>query len=613
MTKPSYSLFDRNTQAIIFGLQVKAIQRMLDFDACCNRETPSVACIVNEGKSGMHTVFFGKEEIRIPIYPTIEKACEACNTADVFINFASFRSAYRTTKEALAKDSLKTIVVIAEGIPERRSRELRQIALKSKKVIIGPSTVGGIAPGAFKVGNTGGTLENIMESKLYRPGHVAFISKSGGMSNEAYNIISRNTDGLKEGIAIGGDAFPGSTLFEHVERYEADPDIKMIVVLGEVGGRDEYSIVEALEAGKIKKPLVAWVTGTCARVLPSSVQFGHAGAKADGKDETADVKNKALADAGAIVPESFDDFDSAIKATFDKLVADEVISPAAVVKPVHVPTDFEALKAKGDVRRKSGFVSTIADDRGEELTYAGMPISNVIDSGMGIGGVIGLLWFKRRLPEYANKFIETVLMLTADHGPCVSGAHNTIVCARAGKDLMSSVASGMLTIGPRFGGAVSGAASMFKEALDNGLTAEGFVKDMKTKGINIQGIGHRVKSLRNPDKRVELLKDFTKANFPNTRYLDFALQVEQVTTRKKDSLILNVDGCIGVLFLDLMEGAGFSATEIKDVVSAGGLNGLFLVGRTIGMVGHYFDQNRLKEGLYRHPWDDVLYDMPDEI
>ena len=65
---------------------------------------------------------------------------------------------------------------------------------------------------------------------------------------------------------------------------------------------------------------------------------------------------------------------------------------------------------------------------------------------MGIGGVISLLWFQRALPKYVCKFFEMSLMVTADHGPAVSGAHNTIVCARAGKDLVSSLVSGLLTI-----------------------------------------------------------------------------------------------------------------------------------------------------------------------
>ena len=79
-----------------------------------------------------------------------------------------------------------------------------------------------------------------------------------------------------------------------------------------------------------------------------------------------------------------------------------------------------------------------------------------------MGGVLALLWFRRRLPAYATRFIEMVLMITADHGPAVSGAHNTIVTARAGKDLISALVSGLLTIGPRFGGALDDAAAQVR-------------------------------------------------------------------------------------------------------------------------------------------------------
>ncbi len=71
---------------------------------------------------------------------------------------------------------------------------------------------------------------------------------------------------------------------------------------------------------------------------------------------------------------------------------------------------------------------------------------------------MSLLWFKRKLPKYATKFVEMCIMLCADHGPCVSGAHNAIVTSRAGKDIVSCLVSGLLTIGPRFGGAIDDAA-----------------------------------------------------------------------------------------------------------------------------------------------------------
>lgn len=610
MSRPDYLLFDRNTTALIYGMQTKAVQRMLDFDYCCRRDIPSVAALVDPGKSGSQKVFWGKEEIFIPVYPDIKTAISKHPDIDVMINFASFRSSYETTLEALEEQQLRTIVVIAEGIPERLARHLRAVAVEKKKVVIGPATVGGIAAGAFKVANTGGTIESIINSKLHRPGSVGFVSKSGGMSNEAYNIIALNTDGLYEGIAIGGDAFAGSTLLEHLLRYQANPAIKMLVCLGEVGGEEEWSIVEAVKNKVITKPLVMWVTGTSIKHMPKGIQFGHAGAKADATRETAEAKNEALKGVGVIVPESFDDYDKAIKETFEKLVKEGVIKPAAEVEPPVIPMDYAEAVARNMVRKPTNFTCTISDDSKDELIYAGHKISKVIGENYSVGETIGLLWFKERLPKWAAEFMEIVIKLCADHGPAVSGAHNTIVTARAGKDLMSAVASGILTIGPRFGGAVAGAALMFKDARDRELTPDGFIADLKKKNTKIQGIGHRIKSLKNPDQRVVLLQQYAAKNFPATKLLDYALEVEKLTTAKKDTLILNVDGCIGVLSVDMMYGLGWSEERIKSVVDSGGLNGLFLLGRTIGMIGHYMDQSRQKAALYRHPWDDILYDLP---
>ena len=600
-------LFNCNTQSFIYNNQVNATQRMLDFDYASGRKTPSVAAIINPtGADSFSKFFFGKREILIPIYKTIEKAAKVHPKVDVMINFASFRSAAPSTEEALAIPQIRTIVIIAEGVPERRMKLVTAKAKALGKVIIGPATVGGIKAGCFKIGNAGGTIENIIDSKLHRPGSVGFVSKSGGLSNEAYNIIARNTDGLYEGIAIGGDTYPGSTLLDHLLRFEKIPEVKMLVCLGEVGGSAEYEIAEAIKSKKITKPLVIWVTGTCSKAFKTEVQFGHAGAKAGCEVETADAKNAALRAAGAIVPNSYDDYDQKIKETYEGLVKNGIIKPKPEPPVPKIPMDYAKALKEGLIRKPSNFICTISDDRGEELLYGKMPISEVFKQDIGIGGVLSILWFKRQFPSYATKFIEMAIMVTADHGPAVSGAHNAIVAARAGKDLISSVASGMLTIGPRFGGAIDGAAQMFSDAYDRGLSPTQFVEDMKKKGENIQGIGHLIKSVNNPDKRVTIMKEYAKKHFKTTPLLNYALEVEKVTTAKKDNLILNVDGCIGICFVDMLRNE-MPKTEADEYFKMGALNGLFVVGRTIGMTAHFLDQKRLKQGLYRHPWDDITY------
>ncbi|CAL9064771.1 unnamed protein product [Musa banksii] len=708
-------LFSQKTQALFYNYKQLPIQRMLDFDFLCGVETPSVAGIVNPGSEGFQKLFFGQEEIAIPvhsrfrlfchflkkcmdifnyfcfIYYSIETACTTHPTADVFINFASFRSAAASSMAALNQPTIRVVAIIAEGVPESDTKELIAYARANNKVVIGPATVGGIQAGAFRIGDTAGTLDNIIKCKLYRPGlkFVFDLSPSGwpskgqydplllvghqtcryqlvltdlrssllhpylhatvslywvncdylgGMSNELYNTIARVTDGIYEGIAIGGDVFPGSTLSDHVLRFNNIPQVKMMVVLGELGGRDEYSLVDALKEGKVQKPVIAWVSGTCARLFKSEVQFGHAGAKSGGELESAQAKNQALREAGAVVPSSYEAFENAIKETFEKLVEGGKIPPVSEVKPPQIPVDLKTAIKSGKVRAPTHIISTISDDRGEEPCYAGVPMSTIIERGYGVGDVISLLWFKRSLPRYCTQFIEICIMLCADHGPCVSGAHNTIVTARAGKDLVSSLVSGilchkiimntgLLTIGPRFGGAIDDAARYFKDAYDKGLAPYEFVESMKKKGIRVPGIGHStmictgptssqygfllvkmIKSRDNRDKRVQLLQQYAHTHFPSVKYMEYAVKVETYTLSKANNLVLNVDGAIGSLFLDLLAGSGmFSKQEIDEIVEIGYLNGLFVLARSVGLIGHTFDQKRLKQPLYRHPWEDVLY------
>ncbi|KAI7836807.1 hypothetical protein COHA_009351 [Chlorella ohadii] len=602
-------LFSRDTQAIFYNWKQLPVQRMLDFDFLCGRKTPSVAVIVQPGSGGgFQKLFFGQEEIAIPQVGTIEEACDLFPKADVLINFASYRSAFESSMEALRQPTIRVVAVIAEGVPERDTKQLIAYARDANKVVIGPATVGGVQAGAFKIGDAAGTLDNIVACKLYRPGSVGFVSKSGGMSNELYNVIARAADGIFEGIAIGGDAFPGSTLSDHCLRYQHIPQVKMIVVLGEIGGRDEYSLVEALKAGRITKPVVAWVSGTCAKLFKSEVQFGHAGAKSGGDDESAQAKNAALAAAGAVVPDSFESLEGTIRKVYQQLVDEGVITPASEFKPPEVPLDLDYAKKAGKVRAPTHIVSTICDDRGEEPTYCGVSMSELMEADANVGDAIGLLWFKRRLPRYATKFIEMCVVLCADHGPCVSGAHNTIVTARAGKDLISCLVSGLLTIGPRFGGAIDDAARYFKQACDQNQDPDEFVEMMKRRGIRVPGIGHRIKSKDNRDKRVELLQRYARKHFPSTRYLDYAIGVEGYTLQKAANLVLNVDGCIGALFLDLLSSVGmFTPAEVQDVVDVGYLNGLFVLARSIGLIGHALDQKRLQQPLFRYPWEEVLY------
>ena len=570
---------------------------MLDFDFLSGR-SPSVLGIIDPSasKKWYTKLFFGKDEILISFYPTIAHLPED-KRVDTFINFASFRSASEVTWEALESGRFENIVIIAEGIPEREMREIIHANdTLYKKRIIGPATAGALAAWAIRLGNNGWSIENIIESRLYKKGSIGFVSRSGGMSNEMYRVISKRTDGLHTGIALGGDRFVCSTFRDIVLEYETNPEIRMIVLLGEVWSRDEIEVAELLKAGKIRKPLVAHVIGSLAEKLTTEVQFGHAGAKANATEETATYKNTILKDSWAFVAESFLDFGNLIEEIFvqhfgkPEIVENrEVLQKADIIKK----------------RKATHFTSTISDERGEDVLYNKKPLTEYIHA-WSLANVIGNLWLKRDLPPFALDFLNTILILMADHGPAVSGATNTIITARAGKDILSSLIAGLLTIGPRFGGAIDGAARYFYEAVQNGDAPEVFIARMKKSGIPIPGIGHKVKSKFNPDSRCEILREKAQ-KIPQKKYLEYALSVEALTLEKKPNLILNVDGHIAVIFLDIFESIGMSSEDILLYIDSGIFNAFFILARSIGFIGHALDQKRLGEPLYRTPWDMVGY------
>jgi len=219
-------LFTKATRSIVWGMQTRAVQGMMDFDFVCRRAEPSVAALIYPFTGDHKQKFYwGHKEILIPVYKSMEDAFRKHPDADVLVNFASLRSAYDSTMDALNFPQVRTIAIIAEGIPENMTRKVIKKAHEKGVSIIGPATIGGIKPGCFKIGNTGGMMDNILYSKLYRPGSVAYVSRSGGMSNELNNIVSKASDGVYEGVAIGGDRYPGTTFMDFILRYQEDPQV----------------------------------------------------------------------------------------------------------------------------------------------------------------------------------------------------------------------------------------------------------------------------------------------------------------------------------------------------------------------------------------------------
>ena len=156
-TRPSYRPFDASTRSFVYGLQPRAIQGMLDFDYSCGRQTPSVAAMIYPfGGHHIQKFYWGTKETLLPVYTGFKEAVAKHADVDVVVNFASSRSVYSSTLECLEFTQIKAIALIAEGVPERHAREILWKAKEKNVLIIGPATVGGIKPGCFRIGNSGG-------------------------------------------------------------------------------------------------------------------------------------------------------------------------------------------------------------------------------------------------------------------------------------------------------------------------------------------------------------------------------------------------------------------------------------------------------------------------
>ena len=585
-------LATKDTHVVIQGgvAGVNAARRMAEFRYMIKQPLNVSAFVYPPDAGKTHEVVCGNQLIVIPIYKSIAEATKNHQDINTSLVYVGADRAYASAKEALDDSHIQTVSMITEGLPEKDSKLLGKHARSLKKTFNGPSSIGVMSAGECRLGVIGGAFDNLIACKLYRPGSFGVVTKSGGLSNEIIWICSQFADGITTAIGIGGDSYPGTDYVSYLEMFENDPQTKAVVIVGEMGGDLEERAAEWYGAKKRRVKLLAVVSGFCQENLPKGMKFGHAGAKEGLKGEgSARTKSEVLKKSGANVPDTFGALGPAIKATYEELLKSGEIKPIPELteaeKPA-LPRSVEQGMKDGDILVAPLIKSTISDDRGDEPYYQGYPASELINKGYDITHVIGLLWDGRLVSKQEAEIMRRILILSADHGPCVSGALTTIIAACAGIGLSQAVAAGLIMIGPRFGGAVTDAGRYFKYAIDNKMAVDEFLAHMKKNVGPVPGIGHRVKSLRNPDKRVKELVGYVKSlNIP-TPHLDFALEVEKITAAKKDNLILNVDGTMAAVLVDL-----------KFPVDS--LNGFFILARTIGLIGHWTDQKRQGSRLIR--------------
>jgi ATP citrate (pro-S)-lyase len=578
-------------QVVVVGSHRGIIQSMLDFDYLAGKSGPSVVAIIAAGRQ-TERYFFGQEEILIPVYPTAAAVPEVIKSHVMLgVNVSSGRRVKASTQELIdCLPNLGGVVVFAERLPEQHALELRKYAQARKVWVAGGASVGIVVPVALKLGAIGGVdARQLTEANLFTAGKVAVISSSGGMVNEIIHAVSRTGYGLSFAVAVGGERYPMLTPEDALMAAERDPDTKAIAYFGELGAKDEYKIAELIKAKTLTKPIVAYIAGGVADLFETPPQFGHAKAMAQTDDETAQAKIAALRAAGVTVGDSFAAFVHALNG-----LGLEEASYKAV--------DAQVLSG----RTSRLFASSVSYDVDSEVRIVGTELLDLA-SNNSFAAIVGSMFLGKKIAsKELEECIDFVLRLLVDHGPYVSGAVNTIVSARAGRDLVSSLSSGLLTIGPRFGGAINEAAATWLQGVTNNIPPAQLVESFAARKRYISGIGHRKYRVDFPDPRVQKLLEF-KRTLSEATFVTYAQNIEQITAQKKGNLILNIDGMIAALLLDMLrEKEGYDLPALQRLVDQEFFNGLFVLSRSVGFMAHYFDQRRLDEGLFRLSDDQVL-------
>ena len=274
-------LVDENTRLIIQGITGREgtfhCEQMLQYGT-------KVVAGVTPGKGGENV--FG-----VPVFNTVREAMEATD-ANASVIFVPALHTAAGVYEALDA-GIKTVMTIAEHVPVHDMMRVYHIARKKGARVIGPNSFGVISPGKSKAG--------FMAHRIFLPGHVGLMSRSATNCYETVFMMTNAGIGQSTCVGVGGDMIPGSTFTDLLPLFEADPETKAIVMIGEIGGNEEELAAEYIK-NHVTKPVVALIAGKNA---PKGKSMGHAGAivAADGTG-SAENKEKALRAAGVHIAET---------------------------------------------------------------------------------------------------------------------------------------------------------------------------------------------------------------------------------------------------------------------------------------------------------------------
>jgi len=241
----------------------------------------------------------GQVHLNKPVYDTVENAKKDTG-ANVSIIFVPAPYAADAIMEA-ADAGIELVVAITEGIPVQDMVKVNTYLKNKQTRLIGPNCPGIITPGECKLG--------IMPGFIHKPGHVGIVSRSGTLSYEAVDQVTKSGYGQSTMIGIGGDPVIGTSMLDAIQMFGNDTDTHAIVMIGEIGGSMETDAAYWIK-DNCRKPVVAFIAGATA---PKGRTMGHAGAIISSSHDTAQAKKEILKQCGIRVVESPADIGARIK------------------------------------------------------------------------------------------------------------------------------------------------------------------------------------------------------------------------------------------------------------------------------------------------------------
>ena len=254
----------------------------------------------------------GQEVDGVPVFDTIREARETVGEIDISVLFIPAPIVKSAALEAI-EAGIKLLVIVPDRVPIYDVIEIAEAAKKVDAQFVGPNTLGVLSPEKAVVGMIGGRAASARS--WFTPGPVGITSRSGGITSSMAYYLAQEGIGATTLVHVGGDVVVGLPHPEVVKLFENDTETEAIVMFGEIGGGQEEQVADLVEAGKVTKPIIAFIGGKAAK---SGTRFSHAGAIIEGGRGTYEGKVNRLREVGVTIVEAFGELPQATKAVLKK-------------------------------------------------------------------------------------------------------------------------------------------------------------------------------------------------------------------------------------------------------------------------------------------------------